>query len=105
MVDYYDAGHFATKAINVLDGKDAPGPEKLDDWYIKEPFKHDLTSIQAIGDSPEDGVKDTLPEATAEAVVGFDCWVEKVEEAAIRTHKTCRDRFEMAMDRVQRKLA
>ena len=42
MVDYYDAGHFATKAMNVLDGEDTLGPEKLDDWYIKEPFKHDL---------------------------------------------------------------
>ena len=58
MVDYYDAGHFATKAMNVLDRKDTPGPEKLDDWYIKEPFKHDLTRASKwIGDSLENGRK------------------------------------------------
>ena len=106
MVDYYDASHFATKAMNVLDRKDTPGPEKLDDWYIKEPFKHDLArASRRLATALKMGVKDTLPEATAEAVVGFDCWVEQAEEGWQYEHiKTCRDRFEMAMDRIQEKV-
>ena len=106
MVDYYDAGHFATKAMKVLDGEDTPGPEKLDDWYIKEPFKHDLTKASMrLATALKMGVKDTLPEAAAEAVVGFDCWVEQAEEGWQYEHiKTCRDRFEMAMDRIQKKV-
>ena len=51
------------------------------------------------------GVKDTLPEATAEAVVGFDCWWSRLKKAGNTTDiKTCRDRFEMAMDRIQEKV-
>lgn len=106
MEDHYDASHFATKAIKVLDEDDTPGPEKLEAWYIKEPFKEDLTKAsKRLNTALKMGIKDTLPEAVAEAVVGFDCWVEQAEEGWQFDHiKLCRDRFELAMDRIQEKV-
>ena len=42
MVDLTDAAHFATKAMAVLNNKEVPGPEKLENWYVHEEFKEDL---------------------------------------------------------------
>tara|TARA_Y100000588_G_scaffold393251_1_gene508451 strand:- start:2634 stop:3422 length:789 start_codon:yes stop_codon:yes gene_type:complete len=106
MMDYFDAAHFAAKAIKALDDDDPPGPEKLKNWHIKNPFKEDLTkAFKRLNVALNMGIRDSIPEATAEAVVGFDCWVEQTEEGWQLSHiRLCRDRFKNAMKQIEDKV-
>jgi OOP family OmpA-OmpF porin len=106
MVDLPDAAHFATKAIAVLDNKEVPGPEKLENWHVHDDFKKDLTTAsRRLETALKIGIKETMPEMAAEAVVGFDCWMEQAEEGWQVDHiKLCRDRFNIAMDGIQEKV-
>ena len=91
------------KAMNVLDRKDTPGPV-LDDWKEQKAFKHDLNQTsRRLATALKMGVKDTLPEAMAEAVVA-DCWVEQAKEGWQYEHIKTPYRFEMAMDLIQEKV-
>ena len=103
MVDLPDAAHFATKAMSVLDNKEVPGPEKLENWYVHEDFKEDLQKASKRLDTAlKIGIKETMPEMAAEAVVGFDCWMEQAEEGWQVDHiQACRDRFNIAMNGIQ----
>ena len=106
MVDLPDAAHFATKAMAVLNNKEVPGPEKLENWYVHEDFKEDLKKASKRLDTAlKIGIKETMPEMAAEAVVGFDCWIEQAEEGWQVDHiQLCRDRFNTAMDDIQEKV-
>ena len=107
MVDLPDAAHFATKAMSVLDNKEVPGPEKLENWYVHEDFKEDLQKASKRLDTAlKIGIKETMPEMAAEAVVGFDCWMEQAEEGWQVDHiQACRDRFNIAMNGIRKRLA
>ena len=106
MVDLPDAAHFATKAMAVLNNKEVPGPEKLENWYVHEDFKEDLEKASKRLDTAlKIGIKETMAEMAAEAVVGFDCWIEQAEEGWQVDHiQLCRDRFNTAMEGIQEKV-
>jgi len=106
MYDHLDASRFANKALGILSKQIDPVPEDPSQWQVEAKFQ------QAIGNAygrlrtalklKTDRIE---PEATAEALVAFDCWVEQAEEGWQLDHiKSCQDRFEAALSGIEARL-
>jgi outer membrane protein OmpA-like peptidoglycan-associated protein len=99
MMDWQDAGYFASKALRILENPNAAKPENFADWHIKERFIHDLTVGEArlkiamqLFDPEE--VADDL----ASAITSFDCWIEQAEEGWQDDHiAACQKAFNDAL--------
>lgn len=99
MMDHIDAGLFARKGLAALDTPTPPVPENPGQWSIDDVY---LPAIMAAQKQLLTALSLTLhnrhPEAMAEAVTAFDCWLEQAEEGWQTDHiAACQQRFEEAV--------
>ncbi len=99
MYDWFDADHFAEKALSANAGERVP-PEVLEHWNIEgEEFLRELEAARAkLTAALDQGGADTAPREAAVAQARFDCWVEQQEEGWQWDHiEACKGQFEQAM--------
>lgn len=96
--DWQDTAHFVAQARRVAGGED-PGPEPLDGRNLPSGGLEELTAArQQLMTYLDAGVRDTMPEAAAGAVGGFDCWMQEQEEGhQPEDIAACRVKFNQAM--------
>lgn len=99
MYDWFDADHFAEKALSANAGERVP-PEILENWNIEgEEFLRELESARGkLTAALDQGAGEAAPREAAVAQARFDCWVEQQEEGWQWDHiKACKGQFEQAM--------
>ena len=99
MYDWFDADHFAEKAL-AANGGQRVAPEEIGNWNIDgEEFRAELASARAKLTAALDlGAAEAAPQEAAIAQARFDCWVEQQEEGWQWDHiKACKTQFEQAM--------
>ncbi len=97
--------HFADKGLLAAYGRDV-APEALEDWNIPEAARAELTGARAaLVQALATPAVMAQPQAAADAMVSFDCWVEQ-QDANWQTQEIdrCRNGFYAAMQQLTGKL-
>jgi outer membrane protein OmpA-like peptidoglycan-associated protein len=100
--DWVDSGHFATKALSAA-GDEQVSPDPIYSRRLPPDSVTPLTDARGqLTSALEAGARTRTPEATAEAQISFDCWLQEQEEDhQSRDISLCRERFYAALERVQ----
>jgi len=101
MHDELDANYFAFKAINTLKTKEIKIEDPLD-WNIpedsKEEAKKEYKKINAL---LNDNIIFKYPKITANLVIGYDCWLEQLEENwQLEDIKNCKIKYTNAYNQI-----
>ncbi len=96
--DWIDSRTFAKKGLSAAKGT-VVAPEQPEDWDIEaerpEVLAQACTRLMTALDA---GGRDAQPQAAAKAQVGYDCWLEQLEEGwQTADIAACRQQFETAL--------
>ena len=101
--DWLDSRHFALKGLAAAHG-DAVVPELPGDWDIDNgPSPTELTALRArLVAALDTGGRDRAPDTAATAQVGYDCWLEQLEEGwQADDIAACRKQFMTALETLE----
>ena len=96
--DWSDSDRFARKALAAAADQDVT-PDALDERMVTgEDWDSLLTARSDLMDLFRMGARDTAPLSSAEAQLGFDCWIQEQEENRQPDDiAACRERFLIAL--------
>lgn len=96
--DWIDSRTFAKKGLAAARGV-VVAPEQPADWSIKIERPDTLAQARTrLVTALDAGGRDRLPQAAAKAQVGYDCWLEQLEEGWQHDDiAACRKQFETAL--------
>jgi len=106
MYDWPDAKIFAKKALLTKNGQ-VPMPENPLNWRLKKVYLAEVEdAYQILNHALSDNFSDYAPLSAARAQIGFDCWVEQLEEGWQLDHiAACREKFDDAIQNIKSPVA
>lgn len=102
--DWVDSRHFANKGLAAANGEIVI-PESPADWNIDGgPTQAELTALRTrLMAALDGGGRQRAPETAASAQVGFDCWLEQMEEGWQKADiDVCRNQFMTALEALEK---
>lgn len=102
MGDWIDAAQFSKKARRSAAGRSVT-PEKPADWWLSEEQAEIMKAArERLMAALDDQSTARLPQLAAKAQVGFDCWIEQLEENWQKDHiAKCRNQFVAAIEQLE----
>ena len=106
MHDEWDANHFALKSLSAKKGNKVL-PEQVSDWnidthHIEEAERKRIDILKTVH---TDKVQE-YPQLAARSQLGFDCWLEQLEEGWQDEHiKLCYDMMNSSLSKLKEKLS
>lgn len=101
--DWLDSRHFALKGLAAARGEAVP-PEMPADWDIeKGPSQSELATLRGrLVAALDGGGRERAPDTAATAQVGYDCWLEQLEEGwQTEDIAACRKQFLTALESME----
>lgn len=104
MIDLKDGDYFARKGLQAARGGE-PAPEVVADWEVEGDTAENLQEARnrlaaALANRPDDAA----PNVAASAQVGFDCWIEQLEEGFQPGDiEICRQAFAASVSALERR--
>ncbi len=101
--DWADAAVFLERARASADGA-SPAPEAVTARKIKEKYAEEVrTARERLVRTLDAGTRVTAPADSASAQAGYECWTQELEEDIQPNDiKACRDKFDAAMNVIER---
>ena len=101
MHDEIDANYFASKALNILQTKKIILENPLN-WNIPNASKKEAKKeYQKLKTILSDNIIFKHPDITSNLVIGYDCWLEQLEENwQLEDIKNCKDKYTIAYNKL-----